>query len=185
MSNEDTVSVTLRDFQPINRWKPELDGEKWQYGGLGAGEPKFIVDQTTNRRYFNESRSVVGFKCFLLTVGTPFVHTVASVVNVACRLFQLVTLAALWENKPDEKKYNLKARLADVGKNLLRIIATPISLAGLELAAAFGMFSPYDGRKLYATIERATYGSFVLAPCFQPNPERHLLGGDINKKDQL
>jgi hypothetical protein len=25
-------SVTLRDFQPINTWKPDLDGPKWEDG---------------------------------------------------------------------------------------------------------------------------------------------------------
>ena len=65
----------------------------------------------------------------------------------------------------------------------MRIIATPVSILGLELAAIYGIFQPYDGRKLYASFERATYGNFILAPCFQPDPKYHALGGDINEKD--
>ena len=58
-----------------------------------------------------------------------------------------------------------------------------LDIEGYELAALYGCIRPYDGRKLYATIERAMYGDSVLAPCFQPSPTSHALGGDINRKD--
>lgn len=177
------MSVSLRDFQPINKWKPDLDGEKYNCCREHKGQAKFIVDQTTNRRYFNESQGVVGFKCFLLTLGTPFVHPIASIVNVAYRILKLATLSHFWVEKDDQTKSDFKTRLADAGKDLLRIVATPVSILGLELAAIYGMFRPYDGRKLYASIERATYGNFILAPCFQPDPKYHALGGDINERN--
>lgn len=65
----------------------------------------------------------------------------------------------------------------------MRILVTPLSIIGLELAAIYGLFRPYDGRKLYASLEREIYGDFVLAPCFQPDPQYHALGGDINQKN--
>ena len=175
------MDISIRDFQPINIWKPDLNGEK--YHGYHCGEARFIVDQTTNRRYLNESEEVVGLKCFLLAFETPFVHPIASIVNIVYRILKLATLSHFWVKKGDETKYNFKARLADAGKDLLRIIATPVSILGLELAAIYGIFQPYDGRKLYASFERATYGNFILAPCFQPDPKYHALGGDINEKD--
>ena len=79
--------------------------------------------------------------------------------------------------KSDENK------LADAGKDSLRIVAAPFSILGLELAALYGLIRPYDGRKMYATIERAMYGNPILAPCFQPEPERHAFGGDINERN--
>lgn len=82
-----------------------------------------------------------------------------------------------------EKEYNLKGRIISAGGDLLRIVATPISLIGLELSAIYGIFNPFDGRKLYASFERATYGKHILAPCFQPDPEKHLFGGDMSQKD--
>lgn len=176
------MSVTLRDFQPINNWKPDSKGEKWQYGEE-KGTPKFIVDQTTKRGYLNESGWVVGHKCFFLTLGTPFVHPIAAIVNIAYRIKKLVILTHFWMDIEGEIEYNFKARLAEAGKDLLRIIASPIAVIGLELAAIYGMFRPYDGRKMYASIERAIYGDFILAPCFQPDPKYHAFGGDINKKD--
>lgn len=177
------MGVTLRDFQPVNNWKTDLDGEKYSCCQDHNRHAKFLIDQTTNRRYFNESKRVVGFKCFLLMLGTPFVHPIASIINVAYRILKLVSLSHFWIEKDGETKYSFKERLADAGKDILRIVATPVSIVGLELAALYGWFRPYDGRKLYASIERATYGNFILAPCFQPDPKYHALGGDINQKD--
>jgi hypothetical protein len=81
-------------------------------------------------------------------------------------------------DKDCDRQYSFQERLKDAGKDLLRVVTTPIALVGLELAAIYGIFNPYDGRKLYASIERAQYGNFILAPCFQPDPRYHALGGD-------
>lgn len=177
------MDVTLKDFQPVNRWKPDLDGEKFTCCPEHRGQARFIIDETTNRRYSNDSPGTVRLKCFLLTLGTPFVHPLVSIANVGYRVLRLVSFANFWAQNEKETKYNFKARLANAGKDLLRIVATPFALLGLQLAAVYGLFRPYDGRKLYATIERATYGNFILAPCFQPDPKFHAFGGDMNKKD--
>lgn len=63
-----------------------------------------------------------------------------------------------------------KRRLKDRGQDLLRIAVTPIAFIGLELAVIYGVLSPYSGRKLYSSIERARYGICVLVPCFQSIP---------------
>lgn len=172
------MNITLRDFQPINKWKPDLDGQKWY-----DGSAKHLIDQSTGRKYWNESKATVGFKCFLLTLGTPFVHPIAGIINIACRALKLISFSHFWMHKSGEKSYDFKARLLDAGKDLLRIVTQPLAIVGLELAAIYGLFRPYDGRKLYASIERAQYGNFILAPCFQPDPDQHLLGGDPNKKN--
>ncbi|MBY0529701.1 MAG: hypothetical protein K2P51_05875 [Rhabdochlamydiaceae bacterium] len=171
-------SVTLGDFQPINTWKPNLVGPKW-----GDRDPKYLIDMTTGRRYWNESEGCVGFKCFLLTVGTPIVHSVASLVSVAHKVIRLVAFFHFWKDVKGEKKYPFEERLNDVGMDLLRVVTTPIVFVGLELAAIYGIFAPYNGRKLYASIERAQYGGFILAPCFQPDPKYHALGGNPEKRN--
>jgi hypothetical protein len=174
-------SVTLKDFQPINNWKVDSEGEKFVCCPAHRGAPRFLIDETTGRRYLNESSGVVGFKCFLLTLGTPFVHPLAMIANLAYRILKIVTLSHFWAARYE--KYTFEERLTELGKDLLRIVANPIAIVGLELAAIYGWFRPYDGRKLYATIERATYESFILAPCFQPEPEYHAFGGDIQKRN--
>lgn len=156
-------SITLRDFQPINTWKPDLDGKKWIDGG-----PMYLTDMTTKRKYYNESKAWVGFKCFYLTLRTPIVQSIFSVVFTALKIIDLVRFSHFISDKEGEKSYSFKERLKDAGKDLLRIVTTPIALIGLELAAIYGIFSPYNGRKLYASIERAQYGNLILMRRFQP-----------------
>lgn len=164
------TDVSIKDFQPINTWKLDLDGPKWFY----SNEPRYIIDTTTDRRYWNESKGCVGFKCFLLTLGTPIVHPIAAIVNIAIRVLKILSLSHFWL----PTSHSLKGRLKDVGQDLLKILISPLVIPALELAAIYGMVTPYDGRKLYASIERAIYGSFILAPCFQPDPEIHAFGGN-------
>ena len=175
------MSITLGDFQPVNNWAADVNGEKFDCCEAHRGQAKFLVDQTTQRRYLNESKLMVGTKCFLLALGTPIVHSMLAVSNVAYRAIKMV--ANFFVRREGETKYNFRARFIDSAKDFLAVVATPISLVALELAALYGCIRPYDGRKLYATIERAMYGDSVLAPCFQPSPTSHALGGDINKKN--
>lgn len=168
------MSVTLKDFYPINTWTPEYTGPNWSDKPT---VPKFLIDKATGRRYWNESKGIVGFKCFLLTPGTPVVHSIASVLNVDYRIIKLVTFSHFYNAKTTEEG------VKEAGKDLLRIVLTPISLVGLQLAAIYGLVRPYDGRKLYATIERATYGNYILGPCFQPNPTRHAFGGNAQMQN--
>ena len=148
-------------------------------------EPMYVIDQSTNNKYWNESKNVTRLKCFLLTFGTPFVHTVASIANIAYRILKLVTLSHFWVKKEGEENYSFTARLKDAEVDLLRIVTTPLTIVGLELSAIFGLLTPRNGRKLYASFERAQYGNFILAPCFQPSPQQHALGGDPDKPNQF
>lgn len=173
------TDVTLRDFQPFNRWVVDQDGPKWS----DQDEPQYLIDGTTGRKYWNESKGVVGFKCFLLTLGTPIVHAIASLVNMAYRIIKLVSFSHFWMPRENEKAYSFTARLKEAGVDLLRVFTTPLAYLGLETAALYGIFNPYDGRKLYASIERAQYGNFILAPCFQPDPTAHAFGGDPTKRN--
>jgi hypothetical protein len=171
------MSIMLGDFQPVNKWEPDLHGETCGCCEARREHPLFLVDQTTKRRYSNASKFVVGTECFLLAVSTPIVHSVLAIYTVAYRAIKMV--ANFFVEREGETKYNFRARLVDSGKDFLTVVSTPLSLVGLELAALYGCIRPYDGRKLYATIERAAYGSPVLAPCFQPSPPSHAPGEKI------
>lgn len=171
------MSVAWEDFMPHNNWEVWEIGPK--YGD--STTPRYIRDKSTGRVYFNEPPEIVGLKCFLLTLGTPLVHLAASVCNILYRAMKLVTGAHFWEEE-DCKPYSLEDRLEEAGKDALRILISPLAIIGLELSALYGMIMPYDGRKLYASIERAMYESFILAPCFQPDPKHHLLGGDVMER---
>jgi len=167
----DNIDVTPKDFLPTT-WRKDVDGPTWYNDSM----PMYIIDESTDRRYFNESKSVVRFKCFLVALGTPFVHSVAALIFTAKRIVGAATSIFC-------KNFNTQQKLALAGKNIARVFTAAPSVLALEMAAIFGLFSPYNGRKLYASIERAQYGHFVLAPCFQPDPTTHAFGGDINQRN--
>lgn len=104
-------------------------------------------------------------------------------LNLINRIGKLLTFAYFWHMAPG--KYSFAARLIELGKDLFRVVFTPLILLGFLLTSLNGMtFSPYDGRKVYATLERLAYGggysqfnrhfrpnlqnAFLAAPDFQP-----------------
>jgi hypothetical protein len=172
------MELTLKDFKPVNHWIPDSKGPNWRY----ASGSKYIIDGSTGKKYFNEESSTIRTKCFLLILGTPLIHSIASICNIAYRTFKVLTLAELWLRHDEEKPSPLKGRLTLVAADLAKAVAAPLVLAGLCLSAIYGLFMPYDARKLYGALERAEYGGPILAPCFQPNPDSHFFGGDANIK---
>lgn len=199
------MSVTLSDFLPVNTWKFYEDGIIPGKSGYSEFIPARLMDMSTGREYLDESKSTIRKKCGLLILGTLPLHSLAAILSIANKILKLISFYHFWSNKEDEEEFSFKARLKDAGEDFVKIIASPIAVVGLELAAIYGVFRPYDGRKLYATIERAMngeddfplfaksivvenvkrawQGKFMLAPCFQPKAKRHFFGGDIHEKD--
>ena len=130
-----------------------------------------LLDRTTNNTYLDENLGWIREKCVLLTLGTPVVQTLALTINVVKRVLKLITLWDFWADEVPGTPYNFKAKLEKAGKDLLRVVATPIALVALQGAAIYGIFSPWNGRKIYARIENAMYDEWTLAPCFRANPK--------------
>ena len=55
-----------------------------------------------------------------------------------------------------------------LAKQCLITMARPLALAGLCISNLIGLIAPYQGRHVYASIERNVYFGPVWAPCFQP-----------------
>ena len=81
------------------------------------------------------------------------------------------------------ENFSLKEKCQRAGDDLLRLIAAPFVYAALELTALCGIFFPYQARKIFGSLEMWAFKAPILAPCFQPEPERHALGGDLNKRN--
>jgi hypothetical protein len=148
------MTVTRSDFS-FGKWVLDERGEEF----FSNGENRYIKDEVSSKYYLNESKGVIRFKCFLLALGTPIVHAIATIAN-------MVFLGG----RPSRE-------------NAIKFVAQPFAFVGLELAAIFGVIFPYDGRKLYASIERFQYGGPILAPCFQPEADEHLFNGDIDEQN--
>ena len=175
-----SVNLTLRDFQLCTDWREEVDGEKFL-----DETPKYIIDQSTGRKYLNESDALVRFKFVIFAIaGTPVVHSLSLACHVVYRIAKLITASHFWIYKENESEYSFTCRLEDAAVDLLKVAMAPLVLIGLELSAVYGIFNPRDGRKLFASLERFEFeNSFILSPCFQPDPTHHLLGGDLNRRD--
>lgn len=178
-----TKKFSWEHFHPYSLWTEDT-GRPTFYNG----KKRFIVDSRTQDKYLNEDLWVIRFKCFLLTFGTPMVHTIAAIVKIVFNVLKLISLYDFLKSIDDSHKentstYHFSTRLFDAGTNLQQIVFAPIAVILLEVAALYGMIMPRDGRKLYANLERLTYGHFVLAPCFQPEPEKHLFSGDLNQQN--
>lgn len=169
------TGIILSDFQLTSNWEacPEtlkpysnLDREQ---GSIEMGQ---IVDEA-GRKYLHESEASIRNKCVGLAFSTPIVQVLAATLNIIKIAFRLLFFYHFWPK--DSEPYNFTASLTNAGKDLLCLVATPFAIIGLEAAAIYGIFSPNNGRKLYATLERAMYDIWRLAPCFQPNIQAHSL----------
>lgn len=154
-------------FRPCNRWVKDDD---------------YLIDNRSKEKYLGDSPKVKRLKCLALSFGTPILHAISTVLMVANRIAKIVTFAHFWY--PDKTvPYCFTARLSAWGKDLMKVIFAPIFYLGLELSVLYGLAFPYDGGKLYASLERIAFNRFILAPCFQPEATTHLGGGDINKRN--
>lgn len=179
------MNVCREDFQPINCWIVDAHGPKFSSRNGNITEPQFIIDATTGKRYLNESTEVIRFKCFFLSLGTPLVHIPYGAASVAYKVMKLLSNGYFWSCGQNEDSNNDSDHSSESLEDSLRIVTQIPSIIGLELASIYGVLNPLDGRKLYASIERAQYGGSVLAPCFQPEPKKHLLDGDIDVRNEL
>ncbi len=172
-----STTTTIDDFQPLNKWECEkLDPKKTVATWKNApNTPKFIIDKTTGKRYLNESKDTVRDKCILLFLGTIPIQPILFIINSVKLFPKTLSNIAL-----QIKEGNYKKVVKDIAKKIARVVFFPFTLLALVLAAFYGIVNPYDGRKLYASIERVgLVGPILLAPCFQPNPTSHFFGSDI------
>jgi len=155
-----------------------------------------LIDKGTGDTYYKDDASMARLKCLGCFFATPVVHSVGLVLNIINKVGKLVSFAYFWVPSTSEH-YNFKARLTEMGKDILRIALSPLILVGLLLAAAYGAtISPNNGTKIYGALERFTYaGAYqrfipefrerelqvgLFALCFQPESTTHLGGGKGN-----
>lgn len=177
------VGLKFAHFNPTNQWSLE------NYE---------IVDKTMGDKYCNDSTTTVRLKCAALFVASLIAQPIGLTLNLLNRIAKIFTFAHLWS--PSQENYNFKARVCEWGKDILLVISTPLILIGMLFSALYGAtLSPYDGRKLYGSLERLAYSggyqffttdnsrksphNYLLAPCFQPDPKAHLGGGALGQSN--
>lgn len=174
-------TITLKDFNPWNQWKEVKIPHRDRVSEYDSGERH--QDQSTGRIYWLQDKDTLRMKCTALLIWTVVAHVVKMISRIGCVFARPIS----------DSRATLKERFINSGKDVLRIVVTPVLVVYLEMAALYGIFNPYDGRKLYASGERFAYNNLnidsidlfgrfpsICAPCFQPNATHHALGGDQN-----
>jgi hypothetical protein len=190
--NQSQTPITWHHLNPCTQWNKvhsiNINGfviDLPDIVRLPIAMPPAAVDAKNGDKYCSDSPGVIRLKCLALTASTliPVLSPVALSLNLINRAVKVLSFAHFWYST-DNPNDSFWIRSKEWGKDVLRIIFTPIILVGLLLAAIYGLIRPEDGRKLFATQERFIYGTYGVAPCFQPSPKEHLLGGDINQPNQ-
>lgn len=178
------IPITFKHFLPVSSWEKKPN-------------TYVIIDESTKNRYDDDSFNTIRIKCAAIFVATLVAQPIGLFLNLVNRIGKILLFAHFWF--PSSKPYHFEARLTEMGKDVLRVVASPFIFIGLLFAAAYGAtIRPLDGRKLYATLERCAYSGgyhrFVLrypndlqtaliGLCFQPEPILHLFGGKIGEKN--
>jgi hypothetical protein len=132
------MNVTLADFCPINPWIPRNND---------------LIDYFTGRAYSLEPKVLVGFKCFLLTIGTIPVHLLAATKADIAGLGRILSFYHLNTRPPMDFWTRFKVAIGLIDpplsrwnwmvrqntKELGRILLSPITIVGLELSAMYGV----------------------------------------------
>lgn len=125
----------------------------------------WLKDEATGKEYLFESKWLVRYKSYLLAIASPFVHLFGVPFAMVQSGWRLAS------GQPREGKGS---------DEVVRLFTAPLAYLGLEGSAIYGLFRPYEGRRLYAALERFLYDGPLLAPCFQPGATRHLFGSAID-----
>lgn len=162
----DTSPLTLQDFLP-GKWHKDQVGEtKYQGNRLVF---KYIIDETTGKRYRRQLRIGSRYIFATLALVGPVVQGIALLVNLIFRSLKLISLSHFWYCRQGEEPKSFKGKLEEAGLDLLRIVSAPIVFLGFELIAIYGIFSHHNGKKIYSSLERAQYTYLCIAPWFQPH----------------
>ena len=149
--------MLLRDYQPINRW------EHYYHQGIGH---HYYKDHSTGNSYVAYEPSVMRLHSMYLVGATAAQH----VGRIANNFFNMTTL---YQFAREIQIDSFQEGLATMGRDLIGIIATVVALPFLEIAALYGILSPCNGQKLYASIERLLCKSYNLEMFhddLQPHP---------------
>lgn len=110
-------------------------------------------DERTGLLYFNDSPTLLRFKCALLSLGSPVLASVNVLVTMTVH-----SAGALWAGA--------HGNLRMAGRHAARVAAAPLLGLGLQLTALAGILAPNLGRATYARLERPL--TLTIAPCFYP-----------------
>ncbi len=128
----------------------------------------YIEDVKTGDLYLPEANYIVAVKCALVALGIPFYaagkmawYAVKTPLEIGILVFDkmFVLGKVLYECKFSEVVPEIRNAFTQIsgtlGTGIFEIVKAPIFAIGCDLAAIYGIFRPYHGRKFEALIEHA------------------------------
>ena len=126
----------------------------------------YIEDVRTGELYLDEPTYVVAVKCAVITLGMPLYAFGRMTWNLVKTPIEIGTIAldAIRQLSTQLRQCHLKESASTLktaviqstaafGHGLYEIVKAPLFMLGCELAAIYGIFRPYHGRKYEAILE--------------------------------
>lgn len=128
----------------------------------------YIQELKTGNLYFDDPSYVVAMKCFMIFLAMPIytagklmwnvfktpVDIVAVAIDTFVNMGEKFCSLQLYEGCIEIKEGCVQI-IKTLGSGLFEIIKAPIFGFGAELAALYGIFKPYHGRKMEGMVENA------------------------------
>lgn len=136
--------------------------------------PRYLVDLVSKQLYVNRSKGDMQDRFCIIAALIPVVGVVMAVVHIALSVLKVVSLYAVWGKKQGVMGW---------GVDLLRLLATPLSLIAAQGLALYGMINPQEGMKAWTTFGRVAFGSkeggvffnpFIFENSFDYHPHDHI-----------
>jgi|GEM_PF-2687415 len=157
--------IEFGDFNPISGWKDD-ESSTLQFNGTS----RYVIDLTTKKRYLKESPNELRKEFATMFVCGIFIHTLGAISSIFENVVRVLSFRSFFEHThtKEESRFGNRAIhfLADIG----RIATAPVAVVALQIACLYGIVFPNNGRKIYATIDRAQFGSPLFEGHFQPIP---------------
>lgn len=177
------VNITKRDASGNIRFYTVKDPGTTQTRRVS--ELTYIEDVKTGDLYLNESMHVVAFKCFAVALGMPFYTLGKMVWHVAKTPLQIGSIAidtlmkvgqifasGEYSEAAKEGLYGVSRIYEVLGTGLFETAKAPLFGLGCALAAIYGVFKPYHGRKFEAMLENAWQQGFSYKEDLRNVPPR-------------
>jgi hypothetical protein len=149
----------------------------------------YILDSKTGDLYLDETKATVAMKSYGIFLGAPIyaglvimgnlMHIALDVASIAWRV--LSEFGETWKSKGA-----LDALLSvvfavvwempkSVALNIWGVVRTPMYAVGVMLAAAWGVVSPYEGRKMVGKIEKEWHDGLTYKDDFRMGKDDQFL----------
>lgn len=153
------------------------------------GRASYLTDRTTGKRYLNLPHTSIRCSNLLNTsasfilgkivfaiyvksianIPTPWgglitlgCYSLLPVYNTIIKIIDTISFYHFGTQIPPDHPHNFMGRLGEAGKDLFRIVASPIFAVGLLLAPIYGILRPMDGLKLQNSLEQAFYDPSMI-----------------------